>query len=104
MTDAIERRRIDPATGVVAGALAQLPDVRPRGEHSARSREDEDARTAFEVGAHRVQRIDHVLIDRVADVGPVEGDDDAVVSVVDTDRSRHRRLLTAPSRSCPSPA
>ncbi len=76
----VEDARVDAGQGVVAAAFAQLGDVGAGGEDALGSGfrvgrgagKHQDLRCALKVGAHRVQLVDHLLVDGVVDLGAVK--------------------------------
>ena len=82
-------------------AVAQLRDVGSGSEDPAGSDEDQRARTLFELGAHLVEPVDHVLVDRVSHVGSRERRDDAVAGGLDVKRVSHRHPLDPLHRGRP---
>src|SRR5690606_8231413 len=76
--DAVEDVRVDALQGVVSAALEQLGDVGPGGERAASTAQDHEPRLGLEPLAHRVELIYGLLVDRVANLGPVECDVHAV--------------------------
>ena len=76
--DAAERGRVDALARVVGTAVAKLGDVGARREDAACAGQDEHERLGFQLCAQRVERIDELLVDRVAGRGPVEGRNDPI--------------------------
>src|SRR5690606_17821724 len=68
-----------------------LRDVGAGREGAAGSGEDQRARLDLEPGAERVQRVDELLVDGVALLGPVEGREHVVLALLDAQAGAHTR-------------
>ena len=92
-------RGVDALQRVVAAAFAQLGDVRAGGEDALGAGDDQDLGVLLQLGADRVQLVHHLLVDRVADLGPVEEHDHPVLALLDQEGAE-RPGCQGPSRSC----
>ena len=102
---------VDALQRVVAAAFAQLGDVRAGGEDPLPGPGSPAMMRIFgvplQVGADGVQLVDHLLVDRVADLGAVEQHHHAVLALLDQRACRsppasRRRCLGAAIRRAPA--
>ena len=84
--DAGEDLRVDSRQGIITTTIAQLRDIGTGREDTGGAGEDRNLRFGLEFGTHRVEGIDHRLVDGVADLRPVESDDRAVEMAFDEQR------------------
>jgi hypothetical protein len=81
-----EQPAVDAPQGVVAPAPQQFGDVGAAGEDPAVPGEQQQPGVALQQVAHLVQLGDHPAADGVAGLGPVQGDLDPVLALLDQQR------------------